>query len=214
MLIDQLGSAATHYKVGLQSYLAFGRQFVEELLAGGKEVFLDLKFFDIPNTVRHAVYEAAAIGVSLVTVHALGGKAMLEAAVEEAQKHAFSGHVTNVLAVTYLTSFTQETLPLPWQRQSDFAQQVLDLAQVADDAGLHGVVCSALELSAVKERFAHLAALVPGIRPQGSLTQDQARVATPAFAKRYGANYLVVGRPITSAPDPRAALEAILQELL
>lgn len=212
-VIASLGDLGTHYKIGLQAYMAFGRSFVEELLGKDKSVFLDLKFMDIPNTVRHAVREGVSMGVSMLTVHALGGLTMLTAAVNEASQCASGFQETKILAVTYLTSLSQETLPLSIQRKENFLDQVLDLAHVAEKAKVHGVVCSAAELMAIKAKYPTLAALVPGIRPSGMQKQDQARTATPLEAKQRGADYLVVGRPITDAKDPQQVLQSILDEL-
>ncbi len=212
-IVARLGDLGTHYKIGLQAYMAFGHSFVEKLLLQDKTVFLDLKFMDIPNTVRHAVKEGVSMGVSMLTVHALGGLPMLCAAVDEASKASFRKVETKILAVTYLTSLSQETLPLSVQHQESFLDQVLELASIANDANAHGVVCSAEELAAIKIKYPKLKALVPGIRPQGMQKQDQARTATPLEAKQRGADYLVVGRPITEAPNPQQVLQSILDEL-
>ncbi len=212
-IVATLGDLGTHYKIGLQAYMALGRSFVEKLLAQDKTVFLDLKFMDIPNTVRYAVKEGVSMGVSMLTVHALGGLPMLCAAVNEANEASTSKTATKILAVTYLTSLSQGTMPLSMQRQGNFLDQVLELAHVASEANVHGVVCSAEELVAVKANYPSLKALVPGIRPQGIQKQDQARTATPFEAKQRGADYLVVGRPITQAKDPQHVLQDILDEL-
>ena len=206
-LIEMLGDTATHYKIGLEAYLAFGNAFVEQLIAKGKTIFLDLKFHDIPNTVANAVANAAQMGVSLMTVHALGGEAMVRSAVDAAMRHGQER--TGILAVTYLTSHDQETLPLLNQRNVSMSLQIDELANLAKRAHAHGVVASAHELVMIKEKHPSLHVLVPGIRPEGFALQDQARVATPKQAVLAGADYLVVGRPITQAQDPLAVLKMI-----
>lgn len=208
-LVDLLGDAADFYKVGLQLYTAEGPRVVEWLRAAGKRVFLDLKLHDIPNTVRGAAASAASFGVDLLTVHAVGGDAMLRAAVEGA------GSSTGVLAVTVLTSMTQGELEAArGHAVPSVAGEVLRLAGAAAAAGAHGIVCAGSEVRAV--RAAHgdtLRTLVPGIRLGGTPTHDQARVMTPREAAEAGAGYVVIGRTVTAAADPAAAMAAVRGEL-
>ena len=209
-LSQTLGSSAGWFKVGKQLFTAEGPQLVRELTGAGRQVFLDLKFHDIPNTVSGAVRSAAALGAGMITVHASGGSAMLKAAVEAAASSAKS---PLVLAVTVLTSLTDEDL-----EQIGIAgrvqDQVLRLAALARAAGCGGIVTSAREAREVRRELGEGFAIVtPGIRPAGEQRGDQARVDTPAEAIRSGATHIVVGRPITGAADPKAAAEAIVKEI-
>lgn len=210
-LVDLLGDRCRFYKIGSELFTRNGPKCVAEVVARGCDVFLDLKFHDIPNTVAGGARSAARLGVRLLTVHASGGRAMLEAAREGAAEGGDCG----VLAVTVLTSLDAAGLASAWGRDRvDVQQEVLRLAGTAADAGVHGIVCSGQEAAAV--RAAHgdrLALLVPGIRLAGGATQDQARVVTPRAAVQAGARYLVLGRAITAADDPRAAMESVLAEL-
>jgi orotidine-5'-phosphate decarboxylase len=184
---------------------------VRELVDSGRQVFLDLKYHDIPNTVSAAVCEAARLGVSMLTVHASGGCKMLRAAAEAAQNAN-----TNllVLAVTVLTSLDEADLNMLGLR-GGVLDEVLRLAALALSNGCQGIVASALEASALREKFGRDFIIVtPGVRPAGSGADDQARVVTPAEAIAAGASYIVVGRPITEAPDPAAETRAILGQLV
>ena len=211
-LVDELGDACRFYKVGSELFTACGPSIVRTLRDRGADVFLDLKFHDIPNTVAGAVRSAAGLGVRLVTVHASGGEAMLRAAVGAAGDPSVCG----VLAVTALTSLDAGQLAKVWGRDPGLAvrDEVLRLAGTARDAGAHGVVCSGAEAREVKTRFGSaLATLVPGIRFAGGVAQDQARIVTPAEAAAAGARYVVLGRIVTAAPDRRAAMRRIAAEL-
>ena len=204
----ELGASCGFYKVGSELYTAEGPAVVRALRDAGADVFLDLKFYDIPNTVAGAVRSAAALGVRLVTVHASGGVAMLRAAQQAAEARC------GVLAVTVLTSFDAAGLAGAWGRQAlNLEDEVLRLAGDAAAAGLHGVVCSGAEASAIAAAHPALALLVPGIRLAGGDAHDQQRVVTPAAAQASGARYLVLGRAVTAAPDRRAAMEQVLAEL-
>ena len=214
-LARALGSRCSFYKVGSELFTAAGPDVVralrEELAA---DVFLDLKFHDIPNTVAGAVRNAARLGARLVTVHASGGQPMLEAAQRAAGEE--SGGACGVLAVTALTSLTPAVLADAWGRtdEPEMEQEVLRLAGLAADSALHGIVCSGAEVAAVRERFGdRLAPLVPGIRLAGGATHDQARVMTPAAAQAAGARYVILGRAVTAADDPAEAMERVLAEL-
>jgi orotidine-5'-phosphate decarboxylase len=198
------------FKVGLELYTACGPDAVTRLRVTGAEIFLDLKLHDIPNTVERAAECAARIGCDLLTVHAAGGPAMVAAAV----KGARGGLVrTRVLAVTVLTSLSAEDLARIGLAGSP-SEAVLRLARLALDAGAEGLVCSPQEVAALRRKLGPGPLLVvPGIRPAGAEAGDQSRVATPADAARAGADVLVVGRPITQAPDPLAAARALNAEI-
>lgn len=211
-LVRRLGDSCRFYKVGSELFTAAGPAVVEALRAGGHEVFLDLKYHDIPHTVRGAVRSAAALGVSLVTVHASGGEAMLRAAVEGGAE----GGGARVLAVTVLTSFDATGLAAAWGRHEGVAidAEVSRLAELAERSGAHGVVCSGHEASLVRARFGgRLATLVPGLRFSEGGSDDQSRVMTPASAAAAGARYLVLGRAVTGAAEPAAAMVRVWAEI-
>ena len=211
----RLGDRCRFYKVGSELFTAAGpgivRTLREEL---GADVFLDLKFHDIPNTVAGAVRSAARLGARLLTVHASGGAPMLAAAREAADEVA--GGACGVLAVTVLTSLDAAVLGTAWGRTDalQMEREVLRLAELAATAGVHGIVCSGAEVGAVRARFGdRLAPLVPGIRLAGGNAHDQSRVMTPAAAQRAGARYLILGRAVTADSDPVAAMDRVLVEL-
>ncbi len=209
-LVDRLEGQCQWFKVGLELFAAAGPSVLEPILRRGHRVFLDLKFHDIPNTVAGAVRSAAALGVHMMTVHAAGGPAMLAAA-----RSALEGvtHPPELLAVTVLTSMDAVQLNAIGIPVSP-AEHAEDLALLAIDAGFRGFVCSAQEVAHMRNLTGPESTLViPGIRPAGTDSGDQKRVATPAQALRQGASYLVVGRPVTQAPDPARAAETILQEM-
>jgi orotidine-5'-phosphate decarboxylase len=207
-LVDALAGAVGMFKVGSELFTAAGPDFVRELVAQGEHVFLDLKFHDIPNTVAGAVASAGQLGVSLIDVHALGGRAMMAAAAG-----ALPAMGCRLLAVTILTSHDEASLGevgLP----GALPHSVDRLARLAKDAGVDGVVASPHEVGLVREACGEGFLIVtPGIRPAGAARGDQARLATPKEARRAGADYLVVGRPITQSADPRAAADAIVAEM-
>ncbi len=197
-------------KLGLELFVAEGPAAVRTLAATGLPIFLDLKLHDIPNTVAGAVRAAAGLGAALLTVHAAGGRAMLEAAVQAAR--AFPSP-PRLLAVTVLTSLDTGDLAATGVAGAPL-EQAARLAGLARDAGLDGVVCSPQEIEAVRAVLGPKAlVVVPGIRPAGGAVGDQKRVATPAEALAAGADLLVIGRPITAAPDPAAAARAIAAEI-
>jgi orotidine-5'-phosphate decarboxylase len=201
-------------KVGLELFCACGPGLVSDVRALGLPVFLDLKLHDIPNTVAGAMASAARLGAGFVTVHALGGKAMIRAAVDAAAETAAKAGIPapTVLAVTVLTSHRDEDLDrLGLAGPSRDA--VVRLAALARDAGAGGIVCSPLEVSAVRAVFPSGSLVVPGIRQPGSADDDQARTATPAQAIAWGADRIVVGRPITRAEDPAAAADSIARDM-
>jgi len=209
-LVNRLERNCRWFKVGMELFTAAGPAAIEPLVARGHSVFLDLKFNDIPNTVAGAVRSAASLGVKLLTVHASGGPAMLEAARNELARLA---HPPQLLAVTVLTSIDSAQAAAVGINRTP-SDQVQLLAQMALNAGITGFVCSPQEVKSLHQLAGPDATLViPGIRPAGADIGDQKRVATPAEALRNGASYLVVGRPITHAPDPAEAAEAILKEI-
>jgi orotidine-5'-phosphate decarboxylase len=211
-LVDDLGDSCRFYKIGTELFTAEGPAVVRAIQERGASIFLDLKFHDIPNTVKGAVRSAATLGAELVTVHASGGKAMLEAAAAGARE---VGPGCKVLAVTVLTSMDGPALSTVWGRQvRDVEAEVVRQAKLAADARLHGIVCSGKEASAVRTRFADkLATLVPGVRLPGGDTQDQARVVTPREAADAGARYIVLGRAVTAAKSPTDAMKQVLSDL-
>lgn len=202
-------------KVGLSLFVEHGPRAVEPFLQRGARVFLDLKLHDIPNTVELAAQRAGALGVSYLTVHASGGAPMIKAAVMGAAEGAArAGHQTpTILAVTVLTSMDAATLAdLGVTRPPD--AQAAHLAELAVKAGATGLVCSAREVVQVRARVgANVTLCTPGIRPTGSASNDQSRTETPAAAIAAGADLLVIGRPITAAPDMIAAARAILESI-
>ncbi len=201
------------FKVGSQLFTAEGPRAVTKLADLGFDIFLDLKFHDIPNTVAHAVAAAVRLPrVRLMTLHASGGLAMMRAAREAAGAGAKKNR-PSLLAVTVLTSF-DEAMLREIGMEGSLGSRVVALARLAMTAGMDGVVCSALEAPAVRREFgSDFKILVPGVRPASTAMNDQSRIATPGDAVRAGADYLVVGRPITAAEDPRAAARAIVAEI-
>jgi len=215
-LLDRLQGVVGAYKIGSQLFTACGPAAVELVQKRGGSVFLDLKFHDIPNTVAGAVREAARLGVFMLDVHASGGSPMLRSAVEAAKQAAREFNVKRplCLAVTVLTSLDRALLQRELNVPLSVEGHVLHLAKLAKDAGLDGSVCSPQEIRAVRNALGRDWVIVaPGVRPAGSEAGDQVRVATPEAAIRAGADYLVVGRPITAAPDPKAAATAILEAM-
>jgi orotidine-5'-phosphate decarboxylase len=209
-LVKRLEGTLTWFKVGMELFTAAGPSVLEPILKSGHNVFLDLKFHDIPNTVAGAVRSAAALGVHMVNVHAAGGPAMLAAA-----RAALDGlaNPPELLAVTMLTSMDQaQTSAIGIPRSP--AEQVELLARMSLAAGIRGFVTSPEEVATLRALTGPEAILVtPGVRPAGAAKGDQSRIATPAQALRGGASFLVVGRPITQAANPAKAAEAILREM-
>ena len=211
-MADRLAGRVGMLKVGLELFCAEGPSFVKALQAR-VPVFLDLKLHDIPTTVRRALEALLKLDPRLIDVHAQGGPAMLEAAVEAVSAHRRAGGQTELLAVTVLTSLDREALAALGHagQPEDLA---LAYARLAHRAGCGGVICSAWEAAAIRDACGEgFHRLTPGIRPTGAAIQDQARVMTPAQALKQGSTWLVVGRPITHAADPAAAAEAIVAEM-
>lgn len=208
--VKKIDPAQCRLKVGKELFAIAGPQLVETLVAQGFDVFLDLKYHDIPNTVAMACKAAAAMGVWMVNVHASGGPNMIAAAKEAI---ASSTHQPLLTAVTILTSFDQTQLEAIGM-QGSIAENVLRLANLAKQSGADGVVCSAHEAQSLRQQLGQDFCLVtPGIRPAGSASDDQKRIMTPAQAIEAGSDYLVIGRPITQSDDPLASLLAINQSL-
>lgn len=208
-LIGRLDGLIQWFKIGLELYLSEGNKIVDEIRGKGYSVFLDLKLHDIPNTVAGAVRSASRAGAQMLTLHAGGGPAMMTAAAEAA---AGLPAVPKLLAVTVLTSMDQAQLQAVGVSASP-AEQVLRLARAGWDADIRGFVSSADEAAAMRRSFPEATLVIPGIRPAGSAAGDQKRVATPAAAIAAGADYLVIGRPISQAADPAMAAAAILKEI-
>ena len=208
ILVNQLDPSLCKLKVGKELFTATGPQLVEKLIAKNFQVFLDLKFHDIPNTVKNACQAASNLGVWMLNVHASGGSAMMQAALEGMNK---SKHQSYLIAVTVLTSMNQASLN-EVGIETSVENHVLKLAKLTENAGLHGVVCSALEAQLLKKHLKNDFLLVtPGIRPASASLDDQSRVLTPRQALQMGASYLVIGRPITQASNPKQALLDILE---
>jgi orotidine-5'-phosphate decarboxylase len=209
-LLDRLGPGADFVKVGLQLFTAEGPDVVRAMHGRGCRVFLDLKLHDIPNTVAHAVQSAARLGVELLTVHASGGAAMLRAAAD-----ARGAEGLKLLGVTVLTSLSGAEVAEAWGRDAVSAEdEVARLARLAEGAGLDGVVASVAELPVIRAATGEgFRVLTPGIRLAGDAAGDQSRVATPGVAARRGADYVVLGRSVTAAADPAAALRRAIREL-
>ncbi len=209
-LVDKLQPALCRLKVGKELFTATGPALLEQLINRGFEIFLDLKFHDIPNTTAQACKAAASLGVWMVNVHALGGRKMLEAAREAITNNT---QRPKLIAVTLLTSMAQEDLA-DLGINATPAELVQRLAKLARDSGLDGVVCSAQEAALLRKQCGKEFCLVtPGIRPTQSSLDDQSRVMTPQAALQAGSSYLVIGRPITQAADPLQALLDINKEL-
>ena len=210
--VGLIGDAVGFYKIGLELFTAEGPDVVKAVKDLGKKVFLDLKFHDIPRTVERAVRSAGSLGADLMTIHSVGGKAMVRAAADAAAE--FGAAAPKILAVTVLTSLDAADLADIGVAARTPAEQVEAMARLAIGNGAAGIVCSPKEVGALSASLGKGNLYVtPGVRPAGSAVGDQKRVATPADAVRDGATHLVVGRPILAAPDPAAAARAILAEM-
>lgn len=215
--LKELAGAVSFFKVGSQLFTATGPRAVHAVKGKGGRVFLDLKFHDIPNTVERAAQVACDLGVDLFNIHALGGFEMMEGAAKAvwnwSEQHGKPA--PKVLGVTILTSHTEASLKdVMGETNRTLKEEVLMLARMAQSAGLDGVVASPEEITPIREACGKaFIVLTPGVRPAGSEAGDQKRVLTPSEAIRRGADYLVVGRPILAAPDPRQAAQAILKEM-
>lgn len=207
-LASSLKGLVSYFKVGLELFTAEGPAIVRELKKQDFRVFLDLKLYDIPNTVAHAVRSARNLGVDMLTVHCQGGQRMCEAALAAVQTGAPRKPL--ILGVTVLTSFTDGDLP---GLSIPASQYALELARLANQWALPGLVCSGLEAAKIKSLYPEMLCLCPGIRPAAHEAGDQRRTVTPAEAVRAGADFLVVGRPVSQSEDPARAAGAILEEM-
>ncbi|MBP2627408.1 MAG: Orotidine 5-phosphate decarboxylase subfamily 1 core [Firmicutes bacterium] len=214
-LVEVLGDSVSYYKVGMELFYSVGSQVISYLCAQGKDVFLDLKLHDIPNTVGQSLAALTGLGISMLNVHASGGPAMMATAAQAVKNKAEAMGIERpkLIAVTVLTSINSgEWNTLGYNL--DLSKQVVHLARLAQCAGLDGVVASPQEAEQIRAACGDEFIIVtPGIRPSGAAINDQSRIATPAGALKNGAHHLVIGRPITAAQDPRQAVQAILQEM-
>ena len=209
-VLDRLGASLEWVKIGLQLFTAYGPDFISEIADRGYKIFLDLKLHDIPNTVAKAVQSISKLPVSLLTLHASGGAEMLKWAQKARNEHAPD---LNLLAVTVLTSMNAEQLR-SLNVSAEPAAQVKHLANISLQSGIQGLVCSPLELPLLRSQFGSDPIIVtPGIRPEGSDSNEQKRIMTPGNAAAAGASYIVVGRPILKAEDPVAIVKAIGAEI-
>lgn len=215
-LVERLRGSVGMFKVGKQLFTAAGPDVVYRIIGMGEKVFLDLKFHDIPNTVAKAGVEAARLGVSIFNLHAMGGSKMMRATVEAVNETAEREGIQRplILGVTVLTSHTQESLnEVGIERRLE--DEVVALARLCNTSGIDGVVASPQEIIPIREavRDRDFVVLTPGVRPAGTALNDQSRVMTPAEAICAGADFLVVGRPITASDDPVMAAQKILEEI-
>lgn len=214
-MIETLGNAVSYYKIGPALFLPYGPTIIESLKSRGLKVFLDLKFHDIPNTVAKAAENMVHMGVDIFNIHASGGFEMMEKAVEIVRsKSSQSSSRPLVLAVTILTSLKKDFLKDVMGSDRELEEEVIALAKLSQDAGCDGVVASPWEIELIKKECGEkFIVLTPGIRPKGTAGYDQKRVRTPGEAVRAGSDFLVIGRPITEAENPREKALEILKEM-
>lgn len=215
IIVSHLGDLCRFYKVAGELFTGAGPAVVHSLVDHGSRVFLDLKFHDIPNTVRGAARSAARIGASIISVHATGGRRMMQAAVEGAAQGARDGKPPEVFAVTVLTSLDAQMIGDAWGRSRvNVRDEVLRLADAARASGVTGIVCGGEEAADVRAQYGDsLKLLVPGVRLSGSSSNDQVRVVTPREAAAAGASYIVVGRTVTASPAVRDAMRQVMAEI-
>lgn len=213
-LVALLHDCCGMFKIGLEPFCNFGPSFVEEIQQKGGKVFLDLKFHDIPRTVAQAGRAAASLGVEMFNVHAAGGREMMKAVVEAVREEYTGKNDPKILAVTVLTSISAEELQRDLGINRSPLEQVLFWAEQAEECGLSGVVASPEEITAIRQHCgANFLIVTPGIRSAGAVAADQKRISTPAEAVKAGVDYIVVGRPIVQAQDPRQAALEIVEEM-
>lgn len=214
-LVAQLGDSITYYKVGMELFYSVGSSVIEYLRMQKKDIFLDLKLHDIPNTTAQGLVSLTRLGVSMLNIHATGGYTMMKTAADNLKEQAIKLNMPcpKLIAVTVLTSIDEND----WQglgMTMPIREQVVRLAQLAQKAGMDGVVASPLEAAAIREAVGDDFMIVtPGIRPSGTAANDQRRITTPRGALKSGASHLVIGRPITAAANPKTAAEQILAEI-
>lgn len=213
--LNSLGTSKNvHVKLGMEMFYQYGPEIVRDLAKKGYQVFLDLKLHDIPNTVKQAAKQLAKLGVYCTTVHALGGKEMIQAAKEGLiEGTPKDKKIPKLLAVTELTSISEKVLKEEQGCSKSLNSQVKDLAHLAQESGADGVICSPLEVKSMKKEFSEdFMFVTPGIRPEGYRKDDQKRITTPKKAFLNGSTAIVVGRPITQAKDPAQSYQNILKE--
>ncbi len=211
-LVKDLGDSVVFYKVGMELFYSVGAEVVDWLKSQNKKIFLDLKLHDIPNTVAGGLCSLMKLGADILNVHAAGGFTMMKTAAEALREESAKMEIAKpkLIAITILTSINQAE----WYGAQNISEQVVSFAKIAQDAGLDGVVASPQEAKLIRENCGEKFLIVtPGIRPAGSDINDQSRISTPAAAIKNGANYLVVGRPIRAADNPKLAAEKILAEI-
>ena len=211
-LVNELGDSVIFYKVGMELFYSVGAGVVDWLKTQNKKVFLDLKLHDIPNTVAGGLCSLMNLGADILNVHAAGGFTMLKTAADKLREESAKAGIVKpkLIAITILTSINENE----WYGAEKISAQVVKFARLAKDAGLEGVVASPQEAALIRENCGKDFLIVtPGIRPAGSDINDQSRISTPAAAIRNGANYLVVGRPVRAAENPKLAAENILKEI-
>lgn len=213
-LISKVGNTVSTFKVGMRLFTKYGPSIINELKDKGYEIFLDMKYHDIPNTVETACREAAMLGVKMMTIHALGGKEMSRSAVKGAIEGAniVGSKVPIVLGVTILTSMDENEL-LNIGIKDKVEDSVLNLAKLVTSEGVTGIVCSPLEVKKIKQNIKNFVAVTPGIRLDSDNKNDQKRIATPESAIRDGADYLVIGRPVYGAKNPKEVLKNIYESI-
>ncbi|WP_276795877.1 orotidine-5'-phosphate decarboxylase [Fusobacterium gonidiaformans] len=209
--VESLGEEAVFYKVGLELFLNSQGKILEYLREKGKKIFLDLKFHDIPNTTAMASVFAAKKDVVMFNVHASGGKKMMQKVIEETKK---INEAASVIAVTILTSFSEEEIQNVFQSKLSLKELAIHFASLAKEAGLSGVVCSPWEAADIKKVCGEsFQTVCPGVRPKWSATNDQERIMTPKEAVQHGCDYLVIGRPVTKHENPKEAMRMIVKEV-
>lgn len=216
-LVDKLAGYKPYLKIGMQLFYLSGPQLIYQLKERGFPIFLDLKLHDIPNTVKGAAQSLSSLGVDIFNVHCAGGQRMMEAALEGVEKGMSSSHTQapKVIGVTQLTSTSQQMMNQQIGIPGELSDSVLHYAKLTKQSGLHGVVCSALEVTMIKGSLGEdFITVTPGIRPNQSNAGDQVRITTPQEAASLGTDYMVIGRAITEAADPAATYENIHSEII
>ncbi len=215
-LVNNLGDNALWYKVGAVNFTAYSNKLVDFIHQKEKKLFIDLKYHDIPNTVKESVFSACELGVDMLTIHSIGGIDMMTAASDAAKafEDKYSKSAPIILAVTVLTSATKESLKRDMFLDIDIEKMVLNLANNAKKAGIKGLVASPKETTLLRKEFGDFFTIVtPGIRPKNSAANDQKRVTTPCEAVKMGSDYIVVGRPIYASENPAESFKSIIKDM-